>query len=474
MRITKLSIKKYKNLENFEWILNPDYPVAVIVGKNGSGKTNLLEAIITIFQDSQLYDHESKTKSLPKFEFEIEYLNLDDTINIKNDGTLKITKNGENVPLSQLENFRQDISQGEDVLPKSIFVYYAGNTTRLAELTDKSISAYKQTLIDIANNKIERQSSPKQPLFYYDLLHHRAVFLTLMLSSLKNIQDDFLKDDLGIENLVSVNVTVSRPNWKRGSSKEVLADIESFWDAPIYLKRILEVFRGIAELEIQADSKETVFDIFGDVLKTEFAEFGNETDFFQQLSNLILADYLTDVKIYFKKDGEILEFNDLSEGEWQRIGIRGAMELFQGEETLFLLDEPDTFAHPSWQWEFVPDIEKTVGKDKENKSTQVVFITHSPLVLSSTEKNAFFMEGGQINQFEESFGRDANESLANMDVNSQMEEVVEEFRLYFSLIKDGKGESRRALEEKERLEELYGLNHEKFDTARKLIALYKK
>ena len=62
MRITKLSIKKYKNLEDFSWELNPDYPVAVIVGKNGSGKTNLLEAIITIFQDLQLYDHESKNK----------------------------------------------------------------------------------------------------------------------------------------------------------------------------------------------------------------------------------------------------------------------------------------------------------------------------------------------------------------------------------------------------------------------------
>ena len=236
------------------WELNPDYPVAVIVGKNGSGKTNLLEAIITIFQDLQLYDHESKTKSLPKFEFEIEYLNLDDAINIKNDETLKITKSykvkesdendkeietvkTENVPLSQLQNFRQEISQGEDILPKSIFVYYAGNTTRLAELTDKSISAYKQRLEDIANNKIERQSSPKQPLFYYDLIHHRAVFLTLMLSSLKNIQDDFLKDDLGIENLASVEINISRPNWKRGSSKEILADIESFWDAPIYLKR---------------------------------------------------------------------------------------------------------------------------------------------------------------------------------------------------------------------------------------------
>ena len=529
MRITKLSIKNYKNLQDFVWELNADYPVAVIVGKNGSGKTNLLEAIITIFQDLQLYDHESKTKSLPKFEFEIEYLNLDDTINIKNDSTLKITKTynkseyfkenddkvaeqvkignekvikqleqidrlrkanekdlpkvkideivTENVPLSRLQNFRQDISQGEDILPKSIFVYYAGNTTRLAELTDKSISAYKQTLIDIANNKIERQYSPKQPLFYYDLIHHQAVFLTLMLSGLKNIQDEFLKNDLGIEELSRVSLEISRPEWKRTSTdrKKISTDTDSFGDAPNYLKRILEIFNEAKNFGVEeVDTKRLGLFIDGEKLKEIFAETSDEKEFFQQLSNLILADYLTDIRIYFEKDGvEQLEFADLSEGEWQRIAIRGAMELFQGEETLFLLDEPDTFAHPRWQWEFVPDIEKTVGNDKENKSTQVVFITHSPLVLSSTEKNAFFMEAGKIHLLHENFAQDANMSLAKMGVNPQFEKFGDDFENYFELIKNGKGETEVGLAERTRLEEIYGLNHEKFDTADIMISFYR-
>jgi recombinational DNA repair ATPase RecF len=62
MRIQKLSIKNYKNLEDFTWEINPNYPVAVIVGKNGSGKTNLLEAIISIFQDLQLHGGNRKPR----------------------------------------------------------------------------------------------------------------------------------------------------------------------------------------------------------------------------------------------------------------------------------------------------------------------------------------------------------------------------------------------------------------------------
>jgi predicted ATP-dependent endonuclease of OLD family len=487
MRITKLKLKNYKNLENFEWELNPDYPVAVIVGKNGSGKTNLLEAIITIFQDLQLYDHESKTKSLPKFEFEIEYLNLDDTINIKNDGTLKITKNGENVPLSQLQNFRQDISQGEDVLPKSIFVYYAGNTTRLAELTDKSISAYHDWLVEIVREEVEVRSFPKQNLYYYDLLHHRCVFLTLLLMQGRNQQlaekseaknskqeiNSFLSDELEIIELDSVEIKIARPIWKRTQGTKTFSnDSANLWNPPIFLRLILELIKESSNKETLINANEIIFNIEGKKLIDSFTNKTNEQDFFQQLSNLILAGYLTDVKIYFKKDGvdEILEFNDLSEGEWQRIGIRGAMELFQGEETLFLLDEPDTFAHPSWQWEFVPDIEKTVGK--ENKSMQAVFITHSPLVLSSLKDNIFMMEKGKnIKPIHEAYGESLEIVLTKMDGDSN--NVEDDFKQYFKLIEEGKADTDEAKAERKRLEEKYGVSHSEIARAEMWISFYK-
>ena len=455
MRITKLTIKSYKNLQDFSWELNADYPVAVIVGKNGSGKTNLLEAIIMIFQDLQLYDGESKTNSLPKFEFELEYLHQDDKINIRNNGKLEITKNGEKVPLSQIETLRQDAFQRENILPKSIFAYYAGTSNRLKDLTQKSISQFSKSY-----RQTDLQHSISQPIFYYEPIHYRIIFLSLLLSVLPDIKDDFLANDLGIGELESIIFSIAkRPNEK------------DFSESPVVLQRILQFIRSIADEESEERSQ-LKFTVSGENLREKFLEsFSGESDFFQQLNNLALAEYLNNIEIKFKKDTEkMLEFADLSEGEWQRIVIRGTMEIFRGEEILFLLDEPDTFAHPRWQWEFVPDLKEAIG---ENKNMQAIFITHSPLVLSSVEKNAFFMEAGQIHLLQENFGQDANMSLAKMDVNPQMEQVVDDFRHYYSLIKDGKGESKNAVKERKRLEVIYGLNHEKFDSADIMISFYK-
>lgn len=465
MRITKLSIKRYKNLQDFSWELNADYPIAVIVGKNGSGKTNLLEAIITIFQDLQLYsDRDQRNKSLPKFDFELAYQhgNDNDKINIKNNGKLEITKNGEKVPLSQLETLRQDAAHGKDILPKSIFVYYAGTSNRLNNLTFKSIRQYRELA-----EKSDSQSAPSQPLFYYEPLHYRCVFFVLLISNLESIKKDFLKD-LEIKSLDYVRFIIKRPN---GNDSR---DENSFWNAPVYLQRFLMFIREKSDLKFfDKNRRRLTCQISAKIFDDEFvSSFGFERGVFQELSNLVLTQYLQNIEIYFKKNEtkETLEFADLSEGEWQRIAIRGAMEIFQGEETLFLLDEPDTFAHPRWQWEFVPDLKEAIG---ENNNMQAIFITHSPLVLSSVEKNAFFMEAGQIHPMHENFGQDANMSLAKMDVNPQMEEVIDDFQYYYGLIKEGKGETEKALAERARLEMVYGINHEKFDSADVMILFYK-
>jgi predicted ATPase len=458
MRITKLSIKNYKNLQDFSWELNADYPVAVIVGKNGSGKTNLLEAIIHIFQDLQLYSEERRNNSLPPFEFELVYQHgedNDDEIIIRNYGKLEITKNGEKVPLGQLETLRQDAFKGKDILPKSIFVYYAGTSNRLRDVTAKSVSQYAKSY-----RQTDLQHSVSQPLFYYEPIHYRVIFLTLLLSALSDIKDDFLANELGIGELESAAFSLVR---RSGDS--------DFANAHVALQRIIQFIRGVAEAE--SEERNTVkFTVSGNRLRDDFLEsFSGEGDFFQQLNNLALTDILSNVEICFRKsDGQPLEFADLSEGEWQRIVICGTMEIFRGQEILFLLDEPDTFAHPRWQWDFVPDLKKAIG---ENKNMQAIFITHSPLVLSSVEKNAFFMEAGQIHPVQENFGQDANMSLANMGVSPQMEQVADDFQLYYSLIKDGQGESERALAERARLEGIYGLNHEKFDHADILFPLYK-
>ena len=49
MKLKKLHIENYKNLKHFDLDFENDNGLSIIVGNNGSGKSNILEAISGIF-----------------------------------------------------------------------------------------------------------------------------------------------------------------------------------------------------------------------------------------------------------------------------------------------------------------------------------------------------------------------------------------------------------------------------------------
>lgn len=58
MRLKSLTIGQYKNLKDFTLIFDGSSFIDVFVGKNGSGKSNLFEALIEIFRHPYEYDKE--------------------------------------------------------------------------------------------------------------------------------------------------------------------------------------------------------------------------------------------------------------------------------------------------------------------------------------------------------------------------------------------------------------------------------
>ena len=51
MRIDKLWIKDFKNLKDFEIDFDENQMTTVLIGRNGTGKSNLIEAIVIIFSN---------------------------------------------------------------------------------------------------------------------------------------------------------------------------------------------------------------------------------------------------------------------------------------------------------------------------------------------------------------------------------------------------------------------------------------
>jgi predicted ATP-dependent endonuclease of OLD family len=66
MKLDYLKIDEFKNLRDFEINFDEGSQTTVLVGRNGSGKSNLLEALTLIFRDLDLGEP-------PAFSYELHY-----------------------------------------------------------------------------------------------------------------------------------------------------------------------------------------------------------------------------------------------------------------------------------------------------------------------------------------------------------------------------------------------------------------
>ncbi|EAM7053882.1 hypothetical protein E3K06_17980, partial [Salmonella enterica] len=96
---------------------------------------------------------------------------------------------------------------------------------------------------------------------------------------------------------------------------------------------------------------------------------------------------------------ELLTFRELSEGEQQLITVLGLLRFTRDDESLFLLDEPDTHLNPAWSMEYINYLEEVAGFNLDRKESQqndgskqkienshIVLATHDPVVISTLKR----------------------------------------------------------------------------------------
>ena len=164
MKVDKLHIRsRFKNLENVKVDFDEDHLMTVVVGRNGSGKSNVLEALVAIFRNLDLGE-------APPFSYVLNYrLGEPHQEHQKSDRWLEITidadpergslakqyqvhaldlleeptqdllgeKNiGDPIPFSKI---KRDKEGNAPYLPKYVFAYYSGPSDRLEGYFQKSI-----------------------------------------------------------------------------------------------------------------------------------------------------------------------------------------------------------------------------------------------------------------------------------------------------------------------------------------------
>ncbi|MHC1739184.1 MAG: AAA family ATPase [Ignavibacteriaceae bacterium] len=405
MQLKHLYLKQYKNLIEFEVDFNK--PISVIIGRNGSGKSNLIEAVTEIFRNL-FY---TKSLSIP-FAYTIEYRIGIINISVSTlDGTYKIKIDDKEVELNKIQKITKSrvhtkIPEKLDgILPDNILLYYSGQSTRMSYHFSKIENDYQNAL----KNGLDLGF---KPLFLFHPIHYKFILLGLFASKLDDIKI-FLNEKFGINELVSFDLHLKKPDWSTGNK----AKSETFWNAKKIVFEYLSKITTVATDKIEISKDKLVFS-FSSADKLEqlinLPIIGYESNLVKLLDSLYTAGFIEDLVIKFKINEGMTEISSdqLSEGEQQLIAIKGVIELLSGKETLFLLDEPDNYLHPSWQENLLEDLSVYV----ENASFLIT--THSPQLLSNA--NPKYSEvivlsmGKRIENIPNYFGKDINSILYNI------------------------------------------------------------
>ncbi len=397
MKVDYLHIKsRFKNLEDIKINFDENHLMTVVIGSNGSGKSNVLEALVCIFRNLDLGE-------APDFEYEVKYkLGKDNDVRwvtvVSNPAgktvsqqylvTFSTSSNGESqkIPFSKVKRDKEGQSE---FLPNHVFAYYSGPSDRLEKHFKKHRTNFYRKLL---KSEVDLQSDIR-PLFYAKPFHSQFVLLAFFLSTQVDQEKDFLRTHLGIESLDSVHFVMRKPNWAQAKNKK-----ELFWGAEGVVREFLELLypHCIAPVKLTrsedvgltgSDIKNEFFHLFlpsVDVLR-EFARGLSPDVFFKMLESTLLSEVISEVSVRVKvlSSDQPLSFRELSEGEQQLLTVLGLLKFTGGKDTLFLLDEPDTHLNPAWTVKYLSFLNQFVPY---SDVSHLLMVSHHPLAIAELEK----------------------------------------------------------------------------------------
>ncbi|MEE1946933.1 AAA family ATPase [Pedobacter sp. KR3-3] len=380
MKLKKLEINGYKNLGqntvfNFENCTN----YVALIGLNGSGKSNILEAVSKIIHG---YHYKKAIISLAEggFDFLLEYEKDGKTIRLQNN--------------QLFVNNRLRKQSIEQFLPSQVIACYSGEELRLWE--DIFAQPYLQYFNKIKLNYLAQ----KLRFLYINKFSWEIALLTLLCHS---GSEDFIKNLLGIADLQDVNISFNFSDvYEHRKAKYSVADTTEFIVPQLTdrLKAEQEFYPAtIVENEndqILPDEERLPKEFENQFLKLSEIKgigLGNLQsdiqniewcrklfDFLFLATMPIKKKLITKVKIEFNNK----DVRKLSEGEKKLILIKCISSILADDNSIVLYDEPDVSLHISRK--------KEIKNLIETNSHFTMLTTHSPkLIKELEEKNVFIV-----------------------------------------------------------------------------------
>lgn len=331
MRIIHFKIREFKNLKEVEFSFENPKGLAIFVGCNGCGKSNLLEALSYIFEDINSPERFAEEM----FEYELEYLDSHGSRccakHVKGESSRVVKRFHDNAPilesLSAVAVYNGDYNRllSEGLSAVDFVTANDFNAALVAYLiSDKHVFELSDGLICRANvNRVT-----------YD-------FDNMLIPEL-DLESDDESECLMLE--------LTDEGW-RGNDGLMQIPFEEFVG-------VLDRFAHESD-EKRSGLVRDLFDRFGDRIRGFTCEF---------------------------KDAEVSYSSEsLSEGEKKSILLNYALQLARNPNTVLMLDEPDASVHESRKIELL-DALKAYSKE----SGVVLMTTHSPAIINECDATDLF------------------------------------------------------------------------------------
>lgn len=383
MKLKKLQIKKYKNLIDFTVDFESGKGLSILIGNNGSGKSNVLEAISGIFVNAY------SAKAIHKFVYSLTYeikgkeVKLEQTIY-----RCQYYVDGKVIAVKELAL--------RGLLPTNVIALYSGEDKRWWH------NYYEPFYLKFTRDINAGTSNTLSPKMYYINKYYWDIALLSLVYSTAEDDKQFLKETIGRDTVDHILLFYTQ-NVERHCKSELL---KSFLQSVNLFSEHSKGPDG-EPVYLYAMTKESIFDRYGVRVFEDFAAMKNfymfadakflnnkpeEFNYYEKQ----LFDYF--VQAYMPKGKKVIKnieliYNgysakDLSEGEKKLILIRSILSFVADENSLILFDEPDANIHEGRKQQIYNLFAEYCKFDR-----QMVVATHSPILAQlANEKELLMLE----------------------------------------------------------------------------------
>jgi len=417
-----------------------DFNAYCIVGRNGSGKSNILELLSNIFYQLEISNlqflpqivKENDDNELESSEHEAfsDYDVLPNAYRLQYviRGTkVKVEKQKSEAPRFYILNEKsewveQSALEMKNYLPDYVIGYSSGDNEILSLPFLKMRMIQYDEYLDYLSKDIF-YSTAESRMVYLDHIYSQAIFVTNFLDVDNRLEEDgtldIFKETLGISAIKEFRMIINTNKEVEVYEETDSGLVKAYKNLKESVNKKIDILKRCSTLYYEDKEHDKLYLDFylDDACKEAFRKnFDSGRELFEFFQLLITLNYYhidekTKEKLYrsqslyaqgflpqvtwdemfftfkdfwIKKEGldtPILS-RSLSDGEHQFMHTIGIGLLYRGTSSLFLLDEPETHFNPAWRAKYISTLRKCFKDD--DISPEVLVTSHSPFIVSDS------------------------------------------------------------------------------------------